>query len=179
MWLNMLPHRVILFEVYAFQYERCVIIHIDNALPRQLYTFSYRNILWNVVYSMCTILNVHSTYHIKQVQTHTENALPVQLHMLTYWNILVSVFCSMFAILNVHSTYHIKKVKTHIENALSIRQCILSYCNTLADKLLQDVFPVAEHVDNTCLSNCLDGVFTGSHAIHYRIHMLNRKETYS
>ena len=179
MWLNMLSHRVICFEVYAFQYERRVIIHIDNALPRQLYTFSYWNILWNVVYSMFAISNVHSTYHIKQVQTHTENALPVQLHMLTFWNNLVNVFSSMFTILNVHSTYHIKRVRTHTEKALSIMQCILLYCNTLADKLLQHAILVAKHIDNTCYLICLHGVFTGSHPIHYRIHMFNGKEMYS
>ena len=152
-------------------------MHIDNALPRQLYTFSYRNILGNVVYRMFAILNVHRTNHIKQVQTHTENALPVQLHMLPHWKILGNVFYSMFAILNVHSTNRMKQVKTSIENALSFMQDILSNCNTLADKLLHYAILIEKRIDNTCFLNCLHGVLMGSHAIHYRIHMLNGKET--
>ena len=179
MWLNMLPHRVTRDEVYALQYERLVIIHIDNALHFQPYMFSYWNILGNGIYSLFAILNVHDTNHIKRVHTSYVNALPIQLHMLPHWKILGNVFYSMFAILNVYRTYHIKQVKTSIENALSFMQDILSYCNTRADKLLQYAFPFAKHIDNICLSNCLDGVFTRSHPIHYRIHMLNGKETYT
>ena len=179
MWLNMLPHPVTPDEVYALQYERLVIMHIDYALHLQLYMFSYWNILGNGIYSLFAVLNVHGTNHINRVHTYNVNALTIQLQMLRYWNILGNVFYSMFAILNVHSTYHIKQVKTHIENALSFMQDILSYSNTLADKLLQYTITYAKHIDNICLSNCLDGVFTGSHAIHYRIHMLNGKEVYT
>lgn len=179
MWLNMLPHLVIPYEVYAFQYERRVIIHIDNALHLQPYMFSYLNILGNGIYSLFAILNVHDTNHIKRVHTSYVNALPIQLHMLIYWNILENVFYSMFAILNVHSTNRMKQVKTSIENALSFMQDILSYCNTLADKLLHYAILIEKRIDNTCFLNCLHGVFMESHAIHYRIHMLNGKETYT